>query len=73
MNIPILDRIFDERFLDHRRRSTSFGGIIGGVVAIVLFEYRYFVNHIWSWDLLAVVVTIVGVKLAMMAWYLFTD
>lgn len=37
--------------------------------AVVLFEYRFFVNHRWSWDLLAVAVTFVAIKLALMAWY----
>jgi hypothetical protein len=73
MRIPFLGRAFDERFLDRRRRSTSLGGIIGCIVAVVLFEYRFFVNHRWSWDLLAVALTIVGVKMTMMAWYLITD
>ncbi len=42
-------------------------------MAIILFEYRYFVNHVWSWDILSIALTIVGVKMAMMAWYLITD
>jgi hypothetical protein len=65
--------VFDERFLNHRLRSTSLGGIIGGGVAIGLFAYRYYVNGIWSWDLLAVAVTIVVVKWAVLTWYLLTD
>jgi hypothetical protein len=73
MNIPILGRRIDERFLNHRLRSTSFAGIIGGVLAICLFAYRYYMNGIWSWDLLAVGATFVAVKLAFMTWYLLTD
>jgi len=73
MNIPILGRAIDERFLNHRLRSTSLAGIIGGVAAIVLFAYRYYFNHVWSWDLFAVAATIVAVKLAVMSWYLLTD
>jgi hypothetical protein len=73
MRIPIFAKVVDERFLNHRLRSTSLAGIVGGILAIVLFEYRYLVNHVWSWDLLAVALTIVAVKLAAMAWYLFTD
>jgi hypothetical protein len=73
MRIPILGKVIDERFLNHRLRSTSLAGIVGCIVAVVLFEYRYFVNHVWSWDLLAVAITIVAVKLAMMAWYVLTD
>jgi len=73
MNIPIVGRAIDERFLNHRLRSTSLAGIIGGVVATLLFAYRYYINHILSWDLLAVTLTIVGVKLAVLIWYRITD
>ncbi len=73
MRIPILGIVIDERFLEHRRRSTSMASIVGGWVAVGLFAYRYFVNGIWSWDLLAVALTIVCVKLALLTWYLLTD
>lgn len=73
MKIPLLGRAIDERFLNHRLRSTSLGGIVGTIVAVCLFEYRYFHDHIWSWDLLSVALTVVVVKLAVMGWYLFTD
>ncbi|MDR3751920.1 MAG: hypothetical protein P4K94_10585 [Terracidiphilus sp.] len=71
--VPILGKFVDERFLEHRRRSTSLAGIAACLVAIALFEYRFFVNHFWSWDLLAVAITMVVVKMAMMAWYRFHD
>jgi hypothetical protein len=71
--VNILARMFDERFLAHRQRSTSTAGIIGGVTSILLFEYRYFINHIWSWDLLAVGVTFVVVKMTLMVWYAVRD
>ena len=73
MKIPILGWLVDERFLEHRRRSTSLAGIVGALVAIGLFEYRYFADRIWSWDLFAVAVTMVGVKLGLMVWYRLTD
>jgi hypothetical protein len=73
MSFPFLGRTIDERFLNHRRRSTSLAGVIGGVTAILLFAYRFYVNHVWSWDLFAVAITIVSVKLATMAWYWLTD
>ena len=73
MNIPILDRIIDERFLEHRRRSLSAGGLLGGLVAIALFEYRHFVSGVWNWDLLIVALTIAGVKVAVMTWHLFNE
>lgn len=64
-----MNALVDERFLDHRRRSTSAAGVTGGVLAILLFGYRYYFDHVWSWDLFAVGVTVVVIKLAMMAWY----
>lgn len=73
MNNPILGRAIDERFLNHRLRSTSLAGIVGGLVAIALFAYRYYVNGVWSWDLFVVAVTIVVVKMAVLTWYLLTD
>jgi hypothetical protein len=71
--MSILNKLVDERFLTHRLRSTSLAGIVGGVLAAALFAYRYYVNHIWSWDLLAVAVTIAATKLALMTWYHLTD
>jgi hypothetical protein len=43
------------------------------VTAVSLFAWRYYVDDIWSWDLFAVALTIVGVKMASMVWYWFTD
>jgi hypothetical protein len=73
MNIPILGRMVDERFFERRRRSTSLAGVIGGVLCIALFAYHYYIDHFWSWDLFIVALTIVGVKMAVMTWYLLTD
>jgi hypothetical protein len=73
MNIPFFGRAIDERFLTHRLRSTSIAGVIGGMVAIGLFAYRYYHDNFWSWDLFAVGATIVVVKLAVLTWYLLTD
>jgi hypothetical protein len=71
--VSILSRIFDERFLVHRLRSTSMAGITAGAGSLLLFEYRYFVNHTVNWDLLAVGCTFVAVKLALMTWYSVKD
>jgi hypothetical protein len=71
MNIPLIGRAFDERFLNHRLRSTSIGGVAGGVLATLLFAYHYCIDHYWSWELLAVALTIVAVKWALMAWQLW--
>lgn len=69
----ILARIFDERFLAHRQRSTSTAGIIGGAASILLFEYRLHVTGIANWDLLAIGVTFVVVKMTLMIWYAVRD
>jgi len=73
MKLPLLGHAVDERFLDHRLRSTSLAGIVGGVLASLMFAYRAYFNHVWSWDLFTVAVTIVGVKMGAMAWYFLTD
>lgn len=65
--------LFDERFLTHRLRSSSTAGIAGGVLAAVLWFYRFQFDHRLDWDLFAVVATMAGVKLALMTWYRFTD
>jgi hypothetical protein len=69
--IPILRNLVDERFLEYRRRSTSLAGIAACLVAVALFEYRFFHDHVWSWDLLAVAFSMVAVKMSMMLWYRF--
>jgi hypothetical protein len=71
--VKILERFVDERFLTHRLRSTSTAGILVSVGSIVLFEYRYFVQHVANWDLLAVAVTFAVVKVALMVWYATHD
>jgi hypothetical protein len=71
--MSLLERLFDERFLEHRRRSTSAAGVLALLVAILLFAYRYYFDHRWSWDLLAVALTGVVVKLALMTWYTLKD
>jgi hypothetical protein len=67
--IPVLNKFVDERFLEHRRRSSSAAGIIAACLAIALFEYRLLANHSWDWGLLSVGLTFVVTKLGMMTWY----
>lgn len=72
MNIPIVGTI-DERFLMHRLRSTSTAGILTAITALVLFAYRFYIDKIWSWDLAAIVLVNVVVKITLMTWYRFKD
>lgn len=71
--MSLLSRWVDERFLIHRRQSTSIAGIAGAELAIGLFAWRYYMDHVWSWDLLAVGLTFVVMKLSLMTWYVLTD
>ena len=65
--------MIDERFWTHRRRSTSIAGIVTAELALLLTGYFYFFRHVWRWDLFAVGMTFVVVKLGLMVWYRFTD
>jgi hypothetical protein len=71
--VPILGKFVDERFLEHRRRSTSVAGIVGALAACGIFEYRLLVQHVETWDLFAVLVAMVATKLGMMLWYRMRD
>ncbi len=71
--VPILGKLVDERFMSHRRRALRTAGLTGFIVADLLFGYRYFVNHVLSWDLLAVVLTVAVVYFALIIWYLVTE
>jgi protein-S-isoprenylcysteine O-methyltransferase Ste14 len=73
MSLPFVGRVVDERYLNHRLRSTSLAGIVGTVLALLLFEYHFFFDHVWNWDLLAVALAFVGVKLAAMVWFWLRD
>jgi hypothetical protein len=71
--IPLLGKLVDERFLEHRRRASSVAGYAALLVAGALWEYRFFVDHVWSWDLLAVIATFGVVKFSLFFWYRFHD
>ena len=65
----ILGIAIDERFLTHRLKSTSVAGITSTILALVLFAYHFYWQHIWSWDLAAVALTNVVVKVSLMLYY----
>ena len=73
MRVPMLGNAIDERFLTHRLRATSAGGIAGGVLAAGLFAYYNYADHVWRWDLIAVAATMAVVKQAVLLWYRVTD
>jgi hypothetical protein len=71
--VSILKRVADERFLTHRRRSTSIAGMFAAALALSLFLYRHYTSGVWNMDLLAVGAVFVLIKLALMTWYYLTD
>ena len=71
--MSLIERIADERFMAHRRQSTSTAGMACALIALGLFAYRFYWQHLWSNDLLAVALTFVGIKLALMTYYTFMD
>ena len=72
MSFP-LPGFVDERFLQHRRRASSNAGIVCAVLALLLFAYRLYHDHVVSVDLLAVFGTFLIVKYALFFWYRRTD
>ena len=44
-----------------------------GALAVSLFGYRYYVDHVLNWDLLAVGLTFVAVKLTVLLWHRWKD
>jgi uncharacterized membrane protein YccC len=71
MKLPILGTI-DERFLTHRLRSTSIGGLAAILVAAAFFFYNLS-HHLIRWDLFAIVATAAVVKMGVMVWYRIRD
>jgi hypothetical protein len=70
---PQLPEFVDERFLEHRRRATSAAGIGSSVLALLLFAYRLYHDHVVSYDLLAVALLFLVVKYTLFFWYRRTD
>jgi len=73
MIVQALKDSVDERYLMHRLRATSLGGIAGALTASALFVYYFFADQITRWDLLAVALVMAVVKLGALAWYRRTD
>ena len=66
-------KVIDERFLMHRLRATSMAGVAASTVATLLWFYRFTFDHRFSWDLLAVPLTMIAVKWSLLLYYRQTD
>lgn len=73
MKVPVVGWTIDERFVAHRQRSTSIGGMAGAVVAGAFFFYNLILNDTIRWDLFAIVAIVAVVKMAVLLWYRLTD
>jgi hypothetical protein len=73
MKIPLICANIDERFLDHRRRSTSLAAMAGAITTGGIWEYDWIARHFWNWELFSILIAMVVTKLAAMTWYHFTD
>ncbi len=71
--MSLLSKVVDERFLEHRRRSTSYAGMTVAAGSLLTFAYRYYAQQRWSWELLAVGLGFVAIKMTLMAFYYLTD
>ena len=71
--ILMLNRVADERFREHQRRSTSYAAVVGTFTAFALLEYHLLVEHRVPWDLIAVIYAMGGTKIAFMLWYRFKN
>ena len=69
--IPILNKFVDERFLEHRRRSSSAAGFAVLLLAGCIFEYRLIFKNTISWDMFAIILTFAVVKMSLFTWYRF--
>jgi hypothetical protein len=67
--IPFLGKFVDERFIEHRRRSSSVAGFATLILALCIFEYRLIFDHVISWDMAAIMLTFAVVKMSMFTWY----
>lgn len=73
MKLPLIgtipNRIIDERFLDHRRRSSTFAMMAGAVLAGGLFEYDLLRYHRLDWQLAAVLLGMIITKYSAFTWF----
>ena len=73
MKLPVLGWTIDERFLEHRRRSTSAGGLAAVLLTGILFFRDFFTTHAIRWDLFSIIATAAAVKIGLLIWYRHKD
>ena len=71
-HLPVLG-VIDERFLTHRLRSTSIGGLAGLLLTAAFFFYNLLTADFIRWDLFAIIATAAVVKISVLIYYRITD
>ena len=66
-------KVVEEQFLMTGVRATSVAGVAASTVATLLWFYRFTFDHRFSWDLLAVPLTMIAVKWSLLLYYRQTD
>ena len=61
--------MIDERFIQHRYKSTSHAAVAGGLMSGGLFLYFYYARHELRWDLGAVLLVMALIKIGAMLYY----
>jgi hypothetical protein len=77
MKLPLIgtipNRFLDERFLEHRRRSSTFALMAGALLAGGLLEYRLIAQHRIDWELFIVLGGMALTKLCAFTWFRLND
>ena len=71
--MTVLQGVVDERFLMHRLKATSIASMAGMILAMGLFVYHYWADHVWNWELFSIGAVMAVVKQGLMAWYRHTN
>lgn len=71
--MSVLRETIDERFLMHRLKATSIASMAGITVAMGLFAYHFWKDHVWNWELFSIGAIMAVVKQGIMAWYRHTN
>ena len=63
----------DERFIEHRFKSTRLAMAVGLILMVAWFNYELFINDTMRVDLFLIVLAMGLTKLAAMLYYRFTN